>query len=97
MLYGRPSFLTDFDGRNFTPFHIDCRSYVSSFIPNVVFISNILFTFFGDKCFSTAICEPYILAQCHGVSINKNVYHEATSEYAANPDLNINNNNDNNI
>ena len=45
--------------------------------------------------FSTAICEPYILAQCHGASINQNFDHEATSEYAANPDLNINNNNNN--
>ena len=59
----------------------------------MLYLSAILFTFFGDKCFSTAICEPYILAQCHGASINKNVDREATSEYAANPDLNINNNN----
>ena len=61
----------------------------------MLYLSAILFTFLGDKCFSTAICEPYILAQCHGASINKNVDHEETSEYAANPDLNINNNNNN--
>ena len=63
----------------------------------MLYLSAILFTFFGDKCFSTAICEPYIHSQCHGASINKNVDHEVTSEYAANPDLNINNNSNNNI
>ena len=70
MLYERPLFLSDFDGGNFTPILIDCGPYVSSFITNVVFISNIVYIF-GDKCFSTAICEPYIISQIMPRSIHK--------------------------
>ena len=58
----------------------------------MLYLSAILFTFLVTSV-SRLLFVNHILSLklCHGASINKNVDHEATSEYAANPDLNNNN------